>query len=113
MLVQNLSHNLSQSLLQSVTQIARRAYRNCPVTLSQKVTFADLLELKMIDFDIILGMDWLHSCYASVNCRTMIVRFQFPDDQITKLKSSRLAPMDLFISYLKARMMILRVISII
>ena len=57
--------------------IARRVYKNCPVTVSQKVTSADLVELEMVDFDIILGMDWLHSCYASVDCRTMIVHFQF------------------------------------
>ena len=44
--------------------ISRRAYKNCLVTVSQKVTSANLVDLKIIDFDIILGMDWLHSCYA-------------------------------------------------
>ena len=62
--------------------IARRVYRNCPVIVSQNVTSADLVELEMVDFDVILGMDWLHSCYASVNCITTIVRFQFPDEPI-------------------------------
>ena len=62
--------------------IARRVYRNCPVTVFQKVTSADLAELEMVDFDVILGMDWLHSCYASVDCRTRIVRFQFPNEPI-------------------------------
>ncbi|MCQ8082150.1 hypothetical protein NP492_23805, partial [Salmonella enterica] len=86
--------------------IARRVYKNCPVTVSQKVTSADLVELEMVDFDIILGMDWLHSCYASVDCRTRIVRFQFPDEPILEWKGSSLAPMGRFISYLKARKMI-------
>ncbi|KAF3633980.1 hypothetical protein FXO38_14860 [Capsicum annuum] len=31
---------------------------------------SNLIELDMVDFDIILGMDWLHSCYASIDCRT-------------------------------------------
>ena len=44
--------------------IARRVYKNCSVTVYQKVTVADLVELEMVDFDVILGMDWLHSCYA-------------------------------------------------
>ena len=44
--------------------IARRVYRNYPVAISQKVILADLVELQMIDFDVILVMDWLHSCYA-------------------------------------------------
>ncbi|KAH0655152.1 hypothetical protein KY285_030034 [Solanum tuberosum] len=86
--------------------IARRVYRNYPVIVSQKVTSADLVELEMVDFDIILGMDWLHSCYASVDCRTRIVRFQFPDEPILEWKGSSLAPMGRFISYLKARKMI-------
>ena len=86
--------------------IARRVYRNCPVTVSQKVTSADLVELEMVDFDVILGMDWLHSYYASVDCRTRIVRFQFPDEPILEWKGSSLAPMGRFISYLKARKMI-------
>ncbi|KAH0665926.1 hypothetical protein KY285_027132 [Solanum tuberosum] len=86
--------------------IARRVYRNCPVTVSQKVTSADLVELDMVDFDIILGIDWLHSCYASVDCRTRIVRFQFPDEPILEWRGSSLAPMGRFISYLKAKKMI-------
>ena len=60
----------------------------------------------MVDFDVILGMDWLHSCYALVDCRTRIVHFQFPDEPILEWKGSSLAPMGRFISYLKARKMI-------
>ncbi|XP_069143544.1 uncharacterized protein [Solanum lycopersicum] len=37
--------------------IAKRLYINCPVTVSQKVTSADLVELEMVDFNVILGMD--------------------------------------------------------
>ena len=86
--------------------IVRWVYKNCPVIVSQKVTLADLLELEMIDLNVILGMDWLHSCYAFVDCRTRIVRFQFQDEPILELKGSSLTPMGRFISYLKARKMI-------
>ena len=55
--------------------ITRRLYKNCPVSVSDKVTLADLVELEMVDFDVVLRMDWLHSCYALVDCRTRIVRF--------------------------------------
>ena len=37
--------------------IARRVYRNYPVTVSQKVTSANLVQLEMVDLDVILGMD--------------------------------------------------------
>ena len=60
----------------------------------------------MVDFDVILGMDWLHTCYASVDCTTMIVRFQFPDEPILEWKGSSLASMGRLFSYLKAWKMI-------
>ena len=60
----------------------------------------------MVDFNVILGMDWLHSCYASANCRTRIFHFQFQDEPIIEWKGCSLAPMGQFISYLKARNMI-------
>ena len=62
--------------------IARQVSKNCPVTLSLKVTSADLVDIEIVDFDVILGMDKLHLCYASVDCRTRIVHFQFQDEPI-------------------------------
>lgn len=52
--------------------IARQLYRNCPIIISQKVTLADLIELEMIDFDVILGIDCLHSCMPQ-----LIVEIEF------------------------------------
>ena len=57
----------------------------------------------MIDFNVILGMDWLYQFYASVDCRTRIVHFQFPNEPILEWKGSSLALMGRFISYLMAR----------
>ncbi|WMV58939.1 hypothetical protein MTR67_052324 [Solanum verrucosum] len=57
----------------------------------------------MVDFDIILVMDWLHSCYASIGCRRRIVHLQFPDEAILEWKGSSLVPIGRLISYLKTR----------
>ena len=57
--------------------MARRVYRNCVVSIFSRYTEADLIELDMIDFDAILGMDWLYSCYATLNCKTRRVTFSF------------------------------------
>ncbi|KAH0652607.1 hypothetical protein KY289_030285 [Solanum tuberosum] len=59
--------------------VAKRVYRKCLISLSHRVTLVDLVELDMLDFDVSLGMDWLQSCYASIDCRTRVgegCRFQ-------------------------------------
>ncbi|XP_070013394.1 uncharacterized protein [Nicotiana sylvestris] len=61
--------------------IARYIYKGCPVKVRHRLTVADLVELEMLDFDVIMGMDWLESCYAKVGCRTKIVSLSFPVNQ--------------------------------
>ncbi|XP_060175457.1 uncharacterized protein LOC132606125 [Lycium barbarum] len=48
--------------------IARQVYRECTVIICDRCTKADLVELDMIEFDVIMGMDWLAFCYANVDC---------------------------------------------
>lgn len=59
---------------------------------SQKVTSVDLVELWMIDFNVILIIDWLHSCYASVDFRIRVVHFQYPNKLVLKWKGSTTVP---------------------
>jgi len=61
--------------------VARRVH-SCVVSGSGRETLVNLFELEMIDFDVILGMDWLHSCYASLDCRTHKVIFKFSNEPI-------------------------------
>ena len=64
---------------------------------------AHLVELDMVDFDVILGMDWLHACYASIDCRTRVVKFHIPNESAIGRSSSSVVHKSLFILYLKAR----------
>nr|XP_004231735.1 uncharacterized protein LOC101251236 [Solanum lycopersicum] len=41
------------------TALAERVYRDYLVSVNRKSTMTDLIELDMVDFDVILGMDWL------------------------------------------------------
>ena len=66
--------------------LAERVFRSCPILLSNRVTLVDLVELDMLEFDVILGMDWLHDCFASFNCRTRVVQFQFPNELVLEWK---------------------------
>lgn len=86
--------------------IAKKVYINCVVSVLHKDTTADLVELYLVGFDLILGMDWLHSCYALVDCRTRVVKFQFSDDPVLEWRCSLAVPKGCFISYLKNRKMI-------
>uniref|UniRef100_M1DZB8 Gag-pol polyprotein n=1 Tax=Solanum tuberosum TaxID=4113 RepID=M1DZB8_SOLTU len=67
--------------------IARRVYRGCMVEIIDRQTSVDLVELEMVDFDVIMGIHWLASCYANVDCRTKIVRFHFPKEATREWKS--------------------------
>ena len=60
----------------------------------------------MVDFDVILGMDWLYSSYASIDCRTRVVKFQFPGVSVFEWFGNSVSPKSHFISYLKGRKLI-------
>ncbi|XP_075076520.1 uncharacterized protein LOC142163162 [Nicotiana tabacum] len=94
------------STLVGESVIARYIYKGCPVKVHHRLTVADLVELEMLDFDVIMGMDWLESCYAKVGCRTKIVSFEFPGELVLEWKGDAVAPRGRFISYLKARKII-------
>ena len=52
-----LKDSFSVSTLVGESVIARTVYRNCPIYVFHKITPCDLIELEMVDFDVILGMD--------------------------------------------------------
>lgn len=86
--------------------VAKQVYKKCPITVLHRVLFTDLIELDMVHFDIILSVDWLHSCYASIDRRTRVVKFQFPKDPVFRWSRNFVSPKSHFISYLKTRKLI-------
>ena len=51
-----------------------------PVIVGGRELLADLVLWDVIDFDVILGMDWLAQYYASLDCREKVVIFRIPND---------------------------------
>ncbi|XP_070054400.1 uncharacterized protein [Nicotiana tomentosiformis] len=48
--------------------LAARVYRDCVVTVHGRDTMVDLVELGIVNFDVIMRMDWLYSCFAKLDC---------------------------------------------
>ena len=45
-------------------------YPTCLIEIGGRKLSANLIELLMLEFDVILGMDWLDKYDANINCRT-------------------------------------------
>ncbi|XP_070032124.1 uncharacterized protein [Nicotiana tomentosiformis] len=66
--------------------VAMGFYRDCIITMHGRDTTTNLIELVMVDFDVIMEMDWIYSCFAKLDFRTITVRFEFPDEPVIELK---------------------------
>lgn len=69
------------------TLIARRVFNICPISLHNRVTLVDFVELDIVYFDVIYGIDWLHACFASIDYRTRVVKFQFENEPVLEWKA--------------------------
>jgi len=58
--------------------VVNQIYRSCIIIFCGYETRADLLLLEMIDFEIILGMDWLSPYHAILDCHAKIVTLTMP-----------------------------------
>ncbi|XP_075086170.1 uncharacterized protein LOC142168897 [Nicotiana tabacum] len=56
--------------------VVKRIYRDCPFMIQNLVFPTDLLEMPFQDYDVIVGMDWLHRHHALVDCRLKQVTFR-------------------------------------
>ena len=42
----------------------------CPILVDDEILYANLVVIKLDEFDVILGMDWLEKHHAIMNCNT-------------------------------------------
>ncbi|XP_073153756.1 uncharacterized protein [Henckelia pumila] len=60
----------------SKTIETHRVHRDCVINISEHVFQAELIQLPMVEFDAILGMDWLANNHALVDCRMKNVKLR-------------------------------------
>ncbi|XP_070017126.1 uncharacterized protein [Nicotiana sylvestris] len=68
--------------------LAEYVYCACQIRVEGRDTIADLIVFDMIDFDMLMGMDWLSSFYVMVDCHANIVKFEIPNKPSFILKGS-------------------------
>ena len=69
--------------------VARRVFRRCPISLPNRITIVELIELHMVNFYVILGMCWLHSCFAFIDYRIRVVKLQLPNEPVVELNGGK------------------------
>ena len=58
--------------------MVNKILRDCSVMIGYREITFDLVFFDLEDFDVILGMDWLASYHASVDCFRKRVTFSIP-----------------------------------
>ncbi|XP_070025786.1 uncharacterized protein [Nicotiana sylvestris] len=86
--------------------VVDRIYRSCMVTFCGFEMREDLLLLDMIDFEIILGMDWLSPYHAILDCHAKTVTLVMLGLPRLEWKDSTVDTSSRVISFLKARYMV-------
>lgn len=61
--------------LMGETLMVEYPYQACQILLGETENIANLMVLGMTDFNVILGMDWLASCHATLDYRSKTIKF--------------------------------------
>ncbi|XP_070055328.1 uncharacterized protein [Nicotiana tomentosiformis] len=86
--------------------VVDQIYRSCVVTFCGYETRADLLLLDMIDFDVILGMDWLSPHHTILDYHAKTIILAMPALPRLEWNGSSVSTASRVISFVKARHMV-------
>ncbi|GAA0173849.1 hypothetical protein LIER_27373 [Lithospermum erythrorhizon] len=76
---------------------------NCPLSVDNYVLEVDLLPFELVDFDLILGMDWLGKLHAVINCHRKEIVFTSSGRPELRVVGDRRLLSSCVISVLEAR----------
>ncbi|GKV24936.1 hypothetical protein SLEP1_g34473 [Rubroshorea leprosula] len=85
---------------------SKTIYRSCRVMVEGRVLLANLILLGIVNFDVILGMDWLSTHYAMVDCYEKVVTFSAPNQPVIRFEGEKLGSVPLLVSCMQADKML-------
>ncbi|KAL4016431.1 hypothetical protein IC575_024082 [Cucumis melo] len=100
--VEPLHHVLSVSTPSGECMLSKKKVKACQIEIAGHVIEVTLLVLDMLDFDIILGMDWLAANHASIDCSRKEVAFNPPSMASFKFKGEGSRSLPQVISAIRA-----------
>ncbi|KAL4016750.1 hypothetical protein IC575_024407 [Cucumis melo] len=100
--VEPLHHVLSVSTPSGECMLSKEKVKACQIEIAGHVIEVTLLVLDMLDFDVILGMDWLAANHASIDCCRKEVTFNPPSMASFKFKGGGSRSLPQVISAIRA-----------
>ncbi|KAL0445155.1 UNVERIFIED_CONTAM: hypothetical protein Slati_2238200 [Sesamum latifolium] len=73
-----LPYSFEVSMPMGNNEISNVLYKSCEVKIKGRMFWADLIELPLQGYDVILGMDWLYKYHANLDCHSKTVKFRVP-----------------------------------
>ncbi|GFS35910.1 hypothetical protein Acr_00g0042620 [Actinidia rufa] len=101
-----LEYELSVSLPSGDTMLCDKVYSSCEIRVNDVPMYVDLILLEMHGFDVILGMDWLSSYRALIDCELKRVVFHSFAHSGLIFEGVGIVPPPYLISSMKARRLI-------
>ncbi|KAL0401651.1 UNVERIFIED_CONTAM: Transposon Ty3-G Gag-Pol polyprotein [Sesamum latifolium] len=87
--IEPLGYDLYVSMPAGGVILVNRVVRSCPVVVEGVTLYADLIVINLKEFDVILGMDWLASNHAVVDCQTKEVAVEINGQMKTVIVGER------------------------
>ncbi|TYK30962.1 ty3-gypsy retrotransposon protein [Cucumis melo var. makuwa] len=100
--VEPLHHVLSVSTPSGECMLSKEKVKACQIEIAGHVIEVTMLVLDMLDFDVILGMDWLAANHASIDCSHKEVAFNPPSMSSFKFKEEGSRSLPQVISAMRA-----------
>jgi hypothetical protein len=79
--IETLGYSIYVSMLAGGTVIVDKVVKPYPIVINGNTLYADLVVIKLKEFDVILGMDWLSKNHAIVDCQTKEVVLEISEQR--------------------------------